>query len=104
SSSSAPYDPPQSTTTSKTAQLQQQVNDVVGIMQDNIDAVQQRGETLDSMNDKTAQLEQGAGEFRRGASRIRRQMWWKNAKWTIFIGLGVAIILVIIIVSIIKTK
>ncbi|KAF9583056.1 hypothetical protein BGW38_010345, partial [Lunasporangiospora selenospora] len=85
-----------------TAQLQQQVNDVVGIMQQNLDSVRDRGEKLDTLQHKTTDLEQGALQFRKGASGVRRQMWWKNMKWRLIVGLGVAIILAIIIVSIVK--
>ena len=38
---------------SKTAQVQQQVDEVVGIMQDNIHKVVQRGEQLESLQNKT---------------------------------------------------
>ncbi|KAG0317268.1 hypothetical protein BGZ99_006410 [Dissophora globulifera] len=101
SSSSTPYDPHPGAS-SKTAQLQQQVNDVVGIMQQNIDSVRDRGEKLDSLQHKTTDLEQGAVQFRKGASGVRRQMWWKNMKWRLIVGAGIAIILTIIIVSIVK--
>ncbi len=39
--------------TSKTSQVQQQVDEVVGIMQDNIHKVVQRGEQLESLQNKT---------------------------------------------------
>lgn len=59
-----PYDPyiPNATTgnsskqpqeTAKTARVQQQVDEVVGIMQENIDKVMQRGERLDDLRGKT---------------------------------------------------
>ncbi|KAI8357554.1 synaptobrevin [Mortierella sp. GBAus27b] len=94
----APYDPP----TSKTAHLQQQVDDVVGIMQQNIDSVRDRGEKLDVLQSKTTDLEQGAVQFRKGASGVRRQMWWKNMKWRLIVGAGILIILAIIIGSIVQ--
>ncbi|KAK3823583.1 MAG: synaptobrevin [Benniella sp.] len=87
---------------SKTEQLQQQVDDVVGIMQQNIDAMKDRGEKLDSLQSKTSDLEQGAIQFRKGASGVRRQMWWKNMKWRLVVGAGVLIILAIIIGSIVQ--
>ncbi|KAF9956118.1 hypothetical protein BGZ72_003020 [Mortierella alpina] len=100
--SSTPYDPHPGPS-SKTAQLQQQVNDVVGIMQQNIDSVRDRGEKLDSLQHKTTDLEQGAVQFRKGASGVRRQMWWKNMKWRLIVGVGIIILLVIIIVPIVKS-
>ena len=44
-----------------------------------------------------ADLEQGAVQFRKGASGVRRQMWWKNMKWRLIVGGGILIILAIII-------
>lgn len=46
-------------------------------MRDNINKVSQRGERLDSLQDKTDNLAQSAQGFRRGANRVRKQMWWK---------------------------
>ncbi|KAG0049202.1 hypothetical protein BGZ83_005978 [Gryganskiella cystojenkinii] len=105
SPTNTPYDPHTgSASSSKTAQLQQQVNDVVGIMQQNIDSVRDRGEKLDTLQNKTTDLEMGAVQFRKGASGVRRQMWMKNMKWRIIIALGVILLLVIIIVPIVKSK
>ena len=41
---------------SKAAQVQQQVDEVVGIMQDNIHKVVQRGEQLESLQNKTGEV------------------------------------------------
>ncbi|KAG0251034.1 hypothetical protein DFQ27_009038, partial [Actinomortierella ambigua] len=87
---------------SKVEALKSQVDDVIGIMQQNIDSVKDRGDKLDSLQHKTSDLEQGAIQFRKGASGVRRQMWWKNMKMRLLIGAGVAIILIIIIVSIVQ--
>jgi len=46
-------------------------------MRDNINKVSQRGERLDSLQDKTDNLAVSAQGFRRGANRVRKQMWWK---------------------------
>jgi vesicle-associated membrane protein 4 len=40
----------------KTHQVQQQVDEVVGIMQDNIHKVMQRGEQLDTLQNKTGKM------------------------------------------------
>ena len=55
----------------------QQIDDTVGIMRDNINKVSQRGERLDTLQDKTDNLAVSAQGFRRGANRVRKQMWWK---------------------------
>ncbi|KAI3629558.1 hypothetical protein MIR68_012380 [Amoeboaphelidium protococcarum] len=87
----------------KTAQVQQEVDAVVGIMHDNIHKVMDRGEKLDSLQTKTDDLQQGALQFKRGASRVRQQMWWKNMKLNAIICIVVIIILLIIIVPIVTT-
>lgn len=56
---------------------QQQIDDTVGVMRENINKVSQRGERLDSLQDKTDNLAVSAQGFRRGANRVRKQMWWK---------------------------
>ncbi|KAF8600098.1 synaptobrevin [Ceratobasidium sp. AG-I] len=86
----------------KTAAIQQQIDDTVGIMRENITRVAERGERLDVLQDKTDNLAVNAQGFRRGANRVRKNMWWKDMKMRIIIGVGIAILLVIIIVPIVK--
>ncbi|KDQ52212.1 hypothetical protein JAAARDRAFT_40330 [Jaapia argillacea MUCL 33604] len=86
----------------KTAAIQQQIDDTVGIMRENITKVAERGERLDSLQDKTDNLAVSAQGFRRGANRVRKNMWWKDMKMRIIIGIAIAIIIVIIVVSIVK--
>ncbi|KAG8959978.1 SNAP receptor, synaptobrevin [Tulasnella sp. 419] len=87
---------------SKTAALQADIDHTVGIMRDNITKVAERGERLDSLQDKTDNLAVSAQDFRRGANRVRKNMWWKDMKMRIIIAVGIAILLVIIIVPIVK--
>ncbi|KAH7890459.1 synaptobrevin-domain-containing protein [Phlebopus sp. FC_14] len=88
---------------SKTAAIQQQIDDTVGIMRENITKVAERGERLDSLQDKTDNLAVSAQGFRRGANRVRKNMWWKDMKMRLIIGFTIAIIIVIIVVAIVKT-
>jgi len=111
---SEPYDPylPRSGSSSnpaagsssnpRTAAIQAQIDDTVGIMRENITKVAERGERLDSLQDKTDNLAVSAQGFRKGANRVRKNMWWKDMKMRIIIGLAIAVILVIIIVSVVK--
>ncbi|KAI8050136.1 uncharacterized protein B0P05DRAFT_600605 [Gilbertella persicaria] len=124
---SAPYDPyiPNKNRNeegnNKTARVQQQVDEVVGIMQENIDKVMQRGERLDDLRGKTGKvfsdshhasysptqiedLQATAGHFRRGANQVRKRMWWKDLKWKIIIAVTILVILGIIIGSIVGTQ
>ncbi|KLU83314.1 hypothetical protein MAPG_02378 [Magnaporthiopsis poae ATCC 64411] len=85
----------------RTQALQSQIDDTVGVMRDNINSVAQRGERLDVLQDKTDNLAQSAQGFRRGANRVRKQMWWKDMKMRVCIIVGIIILLLIIIVPIV---
>ncbi|KAG8830821.1 hypothetical protein FRB91_007006 [Serendipita sp. 411] len=90
--------------TSQTAQIQQQIDETVGAMRDNIARVAERGERLDALRDKTDGLAVSAQSFRKGANRVRKKMWWQNMKWTLIVGLGIIVLLIIIIVPIINSQ
>ncbi|KAF8586772.1 synaptobrevin [Ramaria rubella] len=103
SSSNPAGEPARAPGNAKTAAIQAQIDDTVGIMRENITKVAERGERLDSLQDKTDNLAVSAQGFRRGANKVRKNMWWKDMKMRIIIGVGIAILLVIIIVPIVKS-
>ncbi|KAJ3013732.1 hypothetical protein HKX48_005543 [Thoreauomyces humboldtii] len=84
----------------KTQAVQGQVDEVIGIMHNNIEKVMARGEKLESLQNKTDDLQQGALQFKRGATKVRRQMWWKDLKLKLIIAAIIIVILIIIIVPI----
>lgn len=89
----------------RTAALQAEIDSTVGIMRDNINKVSERGARLDSLQDKTDNLAVSAQGFRRGANRVRKQMWWKDMKMRMCLVIGIILLLVIIIVpSVVATK
>ncbi|KAJ4317526.1 Vesicle membrane receptor protein (v-SNARE) [Neodidymelliopsis sp. IMI 364377] len=82
----------------RTAALQAEIDSTVGIMRDNINKVSERGARLDSLQDKTDNLAVSAQGFRRGANRVRKQMWWKDMKMRMCLIVGIIILLIVIIV------
>lgn len=82
----------------RTAALQAEIDSTVGIMRDNINKVSDRGTRLDALQDKTDNLAVSAQGFRRGANRVRKQMWWKDMKMRMCLIAGIIILLVVIIV------
>lgn len=72
-------------------------------MRSNIVGVSERGERLDSLQDKTDNLATSAQGFRRGANRVRKQMWWKDMKMRVCLVICIIILLVVIIVPSGKT-
>jgi len=87
----------------RTAAIQAQIDDTVGIMRDNLNKVADRGATLNDLQDKTDNLAQSAQGFRRGANRVRKAMWWKDMKMRMCIIAGIIILLIIIIVPVAVT-
>jgi len=82
----------------RTQGLQNEIEGAVRTMQNNITKISERGERLDNLQDKTDHLSTQANSFRRGANRVRKQMWWKDMKMRMCIIVGVIILLIVIIV------
>ena len=59
---------------------QHEIDNVKGIMTENIERVLERGERIDLLVDKTDRLGAGAHDFRVRSRGLKRRMWWKNAK------------------------
>lgn len=88
----------------KAQHLQGQVDDVVGIMHQNVTEVMKRGENLNIMKNKAEDLEQGAKAFSGNATRVKRKAWWQDLKLKILIALIILVILVIVIVPMFVKK
>lgn len=80
--------------------LQSQVEEVKGVMTQNIERVLERGQRLEELMEKTTDLEASSSTFKKTARRVQRKMWWKNTRWTIILAV-VAILIVAIIIIII---
>lgn len=60
--------------------VQGEIEDVRGIMSENIERVLERGERIDLLVDKTDRLGGSARDFRVRSRGLRRKMWWKNVR------------------------
>ncbi|KAL3420032.1 synaptobrevin [Phlyctema vagabunda] len=60
--------------------VQGEIDNVKGIMSQNIESLLERGERIDLLVDKTDRLGGSAQEFRIRSRGLRRRMWWKNVK------------------------
>nr|KAJ3421740.1 hypothetical protein HK105_002450 [Polyrhizophydium stewartii] len=89
---------------SKAAQVQTKVDEVIDIMQNNIDKVMQRGEKLETLQNKTDDLSHGALQFKKGSAAIKNEMWWKNMKLNLIIAGVVSCIIVIAVVGIVGIR
>ncbi|KAI0674274.1 synaptobrevin-domain-containing protein [Trametes maxima] len=86
----------------KTAVIQDELDETAGLITENIQKVAERGEKLDDLGRKTEQLEVSAKGFRRSARNVRKQMWMKDLKMRIIIGLAITAIIVLLVVSIVR--
>ncbi|GIY31865.1 vesicle-associated membrane protein 714 [Caerostris darwini] len=80
--------------------VQKQVAEVMTVMSNNIEKVVDRGERLESLLDKTYDLEASAGHFQSTAKKVRRHMWCKNVKtWIILIVIASIVITLIVLLA-----
>lgn len=82
------------------SRLQTQIDEVKGVMTQNIEKVIERGERLDDLMDKTEELEATSANFQRTSRKIAKRYWWRNKKMTIIL-VSVCIVVVLVIVLII---
>ena len=80
------------------ANVQSEIDNVRGIMTENIERVLERGERIDLLVDKTDRLGGSARDFRVRSRGLRRRMWWKNVKLMVLLGV-VIIFLVYLLVG-----
>ncbi|XP_063716319.1 vesicle-associated membrane protein 7-like [Symsagittifera roscoffensis] len=62
------------------ADLNSQVDDVKNVMNENIEKLLQRGETLDDLLRNTQNLEIEGNAFRTKTRRVKNRFWWENVK------------------------
>ncbi|KAF2482910.1 synaptobrevin-domain-containing protein [Neohortaea acidophila] len=85
--------------TSAFANVQADIDNVRGIMTENIERVLERGERIDLLVDKTDRLGGSARDFRVRSRGLRRKMWWKNTRlmvllvvvivFLVYLGIGI---------------
>ena len=85
---------------SKAAEVQKKVDEVKGIMDENIERVLERGEKIELLVDKTDNLRFQADKFHKTGRTLRNKMWWQNFKVQIIVLLIVILIAVIIFCSV----
>ncbi|KAA6406784.1 MAG: vesicle-associated membrane 7 [Lasallia pustulata] len=73
--------------------VQSEIENVRGIMTENIERVLERGERIDLLVDKTDRLGVGAHDFRVRSRGLRRRMWWKNVKLMMLLGFVIVFLL-----------
>ncbi|KAI9207894.1 synaptobrevin, partial [Polychytrium aggregatum] len=80
--------------------IRNQIDQTVDQMRENIELAEQRKYRLDSLEDKTDDLERGARSFDNTATKIQSKTWWKALKWRIAMIALITVILIIVILII----
>jgi len=89
----------------KLSQVQHQVDQVKGVMVQNIEKVLEPQEHIDLLVDKAEGLEFTSHRFKKRAGSLRNSMWWQNQRFCIgIVALVTVIITIIIIVEVEKKK
>eukprot|EP00879_Flechtneria_rotunda_P001878 GHRR01002049.1.p1 GENE.GHRR01002049.1~~GHRR01002049.1.p1 ORF type:complete len:165 (+),score=49.97 GHRR01002049.1:623-1117(+) len=81
---------------SKMANVQRKVDEVKGIMMQNVEQVLVRGERLDVLVDRTDDLRDQAQKFQRQGTQLRKKMWWQNFRMQIIV-VGVVLLLIVVV-------
>ncbi|KNC54639.1 vesicle-associated membrane protein 714 [Thecamonas trahens ATCC 50062] len=61
--------------------VKSQVDEVRGIMVQNIDKVLDRGQKIEVLVDKTERLDTTSFKYKKSAVQLKRKMWWQDKKW-----------------------
>ena len=77
--------------------VKSQIDEVKGVMVQNIEKVLERGEKIELLVDKTDRLNQQAFRFESSSRSLRRAMYWR--KMRCYVALGVAAVFLIFIAS-----
>jgi len=76
--------------------LKKGLEDVKGIMTQNIERVLERGERIELLVEKTDTLTSESATFKKKSTELKNTMWWQNIK--LWIAVGVILIIVIYII------
>lgn len=79
------------------ATAQREIDNVRGIMTENIERVLERGERMDLLVDKTGRLGGSARDFRVRSRGLRRRMWWKNVRLMALLGVVVVFLVYLLV-------
>ena len=78
--------------------VKSQIDEVKGVMVQNIEKVLERGEKIELLVDKTDRLNQQAFRFESSSRELRRAMWWRRVRC--YSTIGVIAVLIIYVASV----
>jgi vesicle-associated membrane protein 7 len=82
----------------KLRKVQSDIDQVKNVMVENLDAIIQRGEKIDTIVDRTSMLADESHHFLSQSTALRKKMWWKNVRIVLVIVTVVVLIVFILVV------
>lgn len=86
----------------KVAHVALQVEQVKGVMQNNINAALKNQENLNSLMESTANMKTEASTFQRSTVRAKNRFWWQNVKLMIAISVLVLVLVLLITIPLVS--
>mmetsp|Transcript_6127 Transcript_6127/g.13078 ORF Transcript_6127/g.13078 Transcript_6127/m.13078 type:complete len:228 (-) Transcript_6127:466-1149(-) len=81
-----------------------QVDEVKGVMENNIHQALRNQENLDTLLDKTDVMKNEASNFQKTSVEAKNKFWWQNATYTMLIGIGLVILVVVIVLAVVLSR
>ena len=88
-----------SASSSSVQHVRRELDGVKDVLLDNLDRVMNRGEALESLVDRSAQLNDSSDQFRAASTRLRRQLRWQQLRTAVTVMTMSAIIVYVIAAS-----
>ncbi len=89
---------------SKLSTVQKQLEDANEVTRKNLEKVLDRGERLEALLDRASQLEENVVQFKKRARGVRRNLCWRNWKWTLSLLALLAVIVSLSLVGLYYTR
>lgn len=80
-------------------QVKSQIEDVKGVMVQNIEKVLERGEKIELLVDKTDRLNQQAFKFEASSRNLRRQLYWRKMRCAAMVAVAASLLIFFIVAS-----
>lgn len=85
--------------------INNQVDQVTNKMKENIGVMLERGAQIETLVEKTGDIQATGVKFRKNAVKVKHKVWWKNMKYWVALLIVIVICVIIIIgVSVIAAK
>jgi hypothetical protein len=98
------YDSPSGMVPDKTSEVRQKVEEVQGIMQDNVKKMLDQQTNVESLEEKSDGMSKQANQFLKQSVDLRRHMQWKALKMKILLGIVIAAVLAYVIYLIVEAS